>query len=94
MLDWIDLPEGRARAVVAGEAFELTPYDALYIPRDSDIEVAAFSGGCDLAEFSAPVERRYPLQFVSYPEVRHRRRALPSARPGTGRPGRRTSTRI
>ncbi len=54
-----------------GESFNLDRYDAVYVPRDSEIEVAASGpGGCDLAEVSAPVEKRYPLKFVSYKEVR------------------------
>lgn len=61
---------GRARVAVAGESIEMTPYDALYVPRDSDIEITASSEGCDLAEFSAAVDHRYPLQFVSYAEAR------------------------
>jgi 5-deoxy-glucuronate isomerase len=62
---------GAARVSVAGEAYELLRYDALYVPRDSRIEVRAAGGGaCDLAEVSAPVEGRYPLQLVRYAEVR------------------------
>jgi len=52
-----------------GEAFELERYDAIYIPRESEIEVST-TGGCDLAEVSAPVAKRYPIKFVSYKEVR------------------------
>jgi 5-deoxy-glucuronate isomerase len=62
--------KGHARVDVSGGSFELTPYDALYVPRDSDIEVTSLSEGCDLAEFSAAVEHRYPLQFVSHAEAR------------------------
>lgn len=62
---------GAAKVVTGGESFDFGRYDAVYIPRDSEIEVAA-SGetGCDLAEISAPVANRYPLKFVSYSEVR------------------------
>jgi 5-deoxy-glucuronate isomerase len=49
---------------------ELTPYDALYIPRDFEAQVVAGAEGCDLAEISAPVTGSYPLQFVSYARVR------------------------
>ena len=63
--------KGAARVSVAGEAYELVRYDALYIPRDSRIEVRAGGDeGCDLAEVSAPVEGRYPVQVVKYAEVR------------------------
>jgi 5-deoxy-glucuronate isomerase len=49
---------------------KLTPYDALYIPRDSEAQVVAGAAGCDLAEISAPVTGSYPLQFVSYAKAR------------------------
>ena len=61
---------GSADVSVAGESFHLDQYDAVYISRDSDIEVKAGSSGCDLAEVSAPVEKKYPVKFVSYKEVR------------------------
>jgi len=61
---------GHAAIAAGGETFNLDQYDALYVPRDSDIEVRAADRGCDLAEVSAPVEKKYPLKFVSYKEVR------------------------
>lgn len=62
---------GKAKVKSNGESFDLDRYDAVYIPRDSEIEVeVSSSNGCDLAEVSAPVEKRYPLTFVSYKEVR------------------------
>jgi len=62
---------GKATVKADGEAFELDRYDAVYVPRDSEIEVEASDpDGCDLAEVSAPVEKHYPLKFVSYNEVR------------------------
>ncbi|HJX90466.1 MAG TPA: 5-deoxy-glucuronate isomerase, partial [Pyrinomonadaceae bacterium] len=61
---------GSAEVSAAGESFHLEQYDAVYISRDSDIEVKADSSGCDLAEVSAPVEKKYPVKFVSYKEVR------------------------
>ena len=62
---------GKATVKANGESFELDRYDAVYVPRDSEIEVEASGpNGCDLAEVSAPVEKRYPLKFVSYKEVR------------------------
>jgi 5-deoxy-glucuronate isomerase len=59
-----------AAQVSAASRHELTPYDALYIPRDSDVRVISGPEGCDLAEVSAPVTGDYPLQFVSYAQVR------------------------
>ena len=60
---------GNAIVKTEDETFELDRYDAVYIPRDSEIEVNA-PDSCDLAEVSAPVAKRYPVKFVSYKEVR------------------------
>jgi len=60
---------GKATVKTEGQTFDLDRYDAVYVPRDSEIEVNA-PEGCDLAEVSAPVAKRYPLKFVSYKEVR------------------------
>ncbi len=60
---------GKATVRAEGETFDLDRYDAVYVPRDSEIEVSTIDG-CDLAEVSAPVDKRYPLKFVSYKEVR------------------------
>ena len=64
--------KGAGRVTTGGETYNLSRYDALYVPRDSDIEVEAANDeeGFDLAEVSAPVEKRYPAQFVSFSEVR------------------------
>ena len=63
--------KGAAEVTAAGETHKLGRYDALYVPRDSRIEVRpAGEEGCDLAELSAPVDGRYPVQFVSFAEVR------------------------
>jgi len=60
---------GKATVRAEGETFDLDRYDAVYVPRDSEIEVST-TEGCDLAEVSAPVDKRYPIKFVSYKEVR------------------------
>jgi 5-deoxy-glucuronate isomerase len=60
---------GGATVRVSGSTFELTLYDALYVPRHTEIEVIPSGAGCDLAEVSAPVEHDYPLQFVSFAAV-------------------------
>jgi len=60
---------GQASVRAAGETFDLDRYDAVYVPRDSEIEVST-TEGCDLAEVSAPVAKRYPIKYVSYKEVR------------------------
>ena len=62
---------GKAIVKTAGEEFQLDQYDAVYVPRDSEIEVGAREQSrCDVAEVSAPVSKQYPLRFVSYKEVR------------------------
>jgi 5-deoxy-glucuronate isomerase len=60
---------GKGTVRAEGETFDLDRYDAVYVPRDSEIEVST-TEGCDLAEVSAPVAKRYPIKFVSYKEVR------------------------
>lgn len=63
--------KGAATVTTGGESFQLEQYDAVYVPRESDIEVKPGPSGCDLAEVSAPVAKRYPVKFVSYKEVRN-----------------------
>ena len=63
--------KGAAKVTAGDESFQLEQYDAVYVPRDSQIKVEPNGeSGCDLAEVSAPVVKRYPTQFVSYKEVR------------------------
>src|SRR5262249_5622759 len=62
-------PAGSATIVADGRTFTLTQYDALYTPRDCHVEVRPGTAGCDLAEVSAPVEGRYPIQFVAFADV-------------------------
>lgn len=73
---------GSAEVRVGMQNFALNQYDGLYIPRDSQIEVKSASEA-DIAEFSAEVKERYPLQFVSYAAVSKN----PSLRFHTGGPG-------
>jgi len=51
-----------------GKKFELSQFDAIYIPRDSNIEVSTKSHA-DIAEFSSDVEGEYPLKVVRYAET-------------------------
>jgi 5-deoxy-glucuronate isomerase len=57
---------GGATVKTGHESHALTRFDALYVPRDSDVEVTAGAEGCDLAEIAAPVARRRAVQFVSF----------------------------
>jgi 5-deoxy-glucuronate isomerase len=58
--------KGAAAIAVGGTQYALGRYDALYVPRDSDIVI---SGDCDVAEIAAPVEKRYPIQLVRFDDV-------------------------
>ncbi|HVF30833.1 MAG TPA: 5-deoxy-glucuronate isomerase [Pyrinomonadaceae bacterium] len=60
---------GAAEVATDDSTYQLRRYDAIYIPRDSNVKVTT-SSGCDLAEIGAPVDKRYPLQFVSFADVR------------------------
>jgi 5-deoxy-glucuronate isomerase len=62
--------EGAGEVTAGGSRFKMAPYDSLYIPRHSEIEVTAGPDGCDFAEVSAEVEHSYPLKFVPYAEVK------------------------
>lgn len=59
---------GDAAVRTEGKEFDLGKYDAIYIPRDSKIEVSTKSE-VDIAEFSSDVEKRYPLQVVRYAKI-------------------------
>lgn len=60
---------GRCSVDVDGEANEIKQYDSIYIPRDSKVKISTGSR-VDLAECSAEVDNKYPLQVVRYDEVR------------------------
>jgi 5-deoxy-glucuronate isomerase len=53
---------------IAGNEYNLGQFDAIYIPRDSAIEVSTKTT-VDFAEFSAGVEGKYPLKVVRYADV-------------------------
>ena len=59
---------GEAEVKIDSTKVPLAQYDAIYIPRDSSIEIRTKSA-VDIAEFSADVERRYPLQVVRFAEI-------------------------
>lgn len=59
---------GKGVVKTAGKEFELAQFDAIYIPRDSAIEVST-SSSVDFAEFSADVQGKYPLKVVHYAEI-------------------------
>ena len=59
---------GEAKVTVDAKEVSLGPYDAIYIPRDSSVKITT-STSADIAEFSAEVARRYPLQVVHFAQV-------------------------
>ncbi|HXJ96139.1 MAG TPA: 5-deoxy-glucuronate isomerase [Terriglobia bacterium] len=59
---------GQAQVKTGGIEAALGKSDALYIPRDSKVELKTDSS-VDIAEFSAEVEKRYPLKLVPSREV-------------------------
>jgi 5-deoxy-glucuronate isomerase len=59
---------GNGVVKTAGNEFKMGQFDAIYIPRDSSIEVST-TGSVDFAEFSADVTGSYPLKVVRYAEV-------------------------
>jgi 5-deoxy-glucuronate isomerase len=61
--------KGGATVQAAGSTYALGRYDALYLPRESSAAITAGSDGCDLAEISAPVSKRHPVQHVKFADV-------------------------
>ena len=61
--------KGSATVSAHGTGYHLQPYDALYVPRDTSVEVKPGPSGCDLAEIAAPVSKHHPVQFVSFENV-------------------------
>jgi 5-deoxy-glucuronate isomerase len=59
---------GEAEVRVDGKVIPIGKYDAMYIPRDSAVEVRT-AWAVDIAEFSADVSKKYPLQIVRYAEL-------------------------
>jgi 5-deoxy-glucuronate isomerase len=59
---------GECTVTVGGEAYAIGTYDAIYVPRGSNVEVATASE-VDLVECAAGVAGEYPLQIVRYAEV-------------------------
>jgi 5-deoxy-glucuronate isomerase len=59
-------------AIVGADAasYPLHRYDVLYVPRDTGVDITPGAEGCDLAEVSAPVSKRHPVQFVAFADVR------------------------
>src|ERR1700724_4406197 len=59
---------GQAVVAVDQQDIAVEQYDAIYIPRDSSVTVSTKTN-VDIAEFSADVANRYPLQVVRSAET-------------------------
>jgi 5-deoxy-glucuronate isomerase len=73
---------GEAAVKVDGNSLSLGQYDSIYIPRDSWVQVSTDSS-VDIAEFSAEVSKRYPLQVIRFSEISRN----PGLKFSTGGPG-------
>jgi 5-deoxy-glucuronate isomerase len=82
--------KGEATVAAGGATHRMTPYDSMYVPRDTAFDVAPGDAGCDFAEIAAPVDNSYPLQFVSYADVQRD----PGLHFPTGAPGSRRTLNI
>ena len=60
--------KGGCRVTVGYSVYDLDTHDAIYIPRDSYVEVTT-TGEVDLMECAADVKGNYPLQVVRYADV-------------------------
>ncbi len=60
---------GSAELRVNEEKISLGTYDAIYIPRNSQVSISS-AAGCDIAEFAAEVDNDYPLQVVRYADLK------------------------
>ena len=60
---------GKCSIDVNGKANSIDQYDSIYIPRDSHVKVTTDTN-VDLAECSAEVDNKYPLQVVRYTDVK------------------------
>jgi 5-deoxy-glucuronate isomerase len=61
---------GSGRIDAAGQGYQLAQYDSLYVPRDTRVTVTSGPDGFDLAEVAAPVDGKYPMQFVKFDDIR------------------------
>ena len=59
---------GECSVKAEGQTHEIGRYDSIYLPRDTNVEITTRSA-VDLAECSAEVDNKYPLQVVRYADV-------------------------
>src|SRR5260370_17383859 len=76
---------GNGVVKTAGNEYELGQFDAIYIPRDSTIEVTTKTSVA-FPEVSADVKGKYPLKVVRYAEVsKHSAMKFATGSPGSRR---------
>jgi 5-deoxy-glucuronate isomerase len=63
--------KGRATVRAEDVSYAMRPYDTIYVPRGASIAIESGTSGVDFAEIAAPVAERYPVQFVSYEDVKN-----------------------
>lgn len=61
---------GSATVATGETRVTLGQYDAIYVPRDSRVEITAGAKGVDLAEVAAAVVGRHPVQVVRFADIR------------------------
>jgi len=59
---------GEAVVATDGKEAQIGQYDAVYAPRDALVQISTKTS-VDIAEFSADVAHRYPLQIVRWAEI-------------------------
>ncbi len=59
---------GDCEITVEGQTHLISRYDSIYLPRDTDVEIAT-EEKVDLVECAAEVDKKYPLQVVRYADV-------------------------
>ncbi len=59
---------GKATVKTGSKEFAMGQFDAIYVPRDSTIEISTTSS-VDFAEFSADVQGKYQVQLVRHADV-------------------------
>ncbi len=60
---------GSGSITVEGKTFSLGKFDTLYIPREIQCRISS-QGRFDVAEVAAPSNKKHPVQFVSFEEVK------------------------
>lgn len=59
---------GSGTIAAGGETYALGLYDALYVPRETAVEVAS-AGGFDVCEVAAPATKSYPVALVRFADI-------------------------